>query len=316
MDPMVDLIERSEHLFLAGVVLSHATQRHRAQIEAQLAKGSRFRFLVLDPDSPDVDAIAKSFDLLPNQVRDDIRATLRDIEILGNKTLAGQTGSVEVRLLCREPSFSFALSNPESQKGYFCAGLRAYGHRSTTRPHFVLRAPDNWFYYFKENCEALWAAAAPWHGDPKAIKPVAQKAGVVPYRLSREGQTEVAVITARANPARWIFPVGDVNRGETLSEAAARECQEESGCVVEIVSKLGLLEFDVGDVISRMTFFAGLVKRETSYREKDRQLKWVKLPELAQELSRRLGSNPWFKKARSNRLMQPTQNAALLISGD
>lgn len=74
-------------------------------------------------------------------------------------------GSVEVRLLVREPAFSFALSDPKSSAGVFTAGLRVYGHSSSTRPFWVLRPSDRWFHFFVESCEKLWNASQPWELD-------------------------------------------------------------------------------------------------------------------------------------------------------
>ena len=59
-----------------------------------------------------------------------------------------------------------------------------------------------------------------------------QKAGVVAYRQEPDGTYATLLITARRQRAAWIFPVGTVDPGETLEQAAARECMEESGYTV------------------------------------------------------------------------------------
>lgn len=84
---------------------------------------------------------------------------------------------------------------------------------------------------------------------------VTQKAGVVVYHHKINGEIEVLLITARTNPQSWIFPVGTVDPGETLQETAARECEEESGYIVEVGPKLGMIDLDKGDSIDRLTFF-------------------------------------------------------------
>ena len=59
-----------------------------------------------------------------------------------------------------------------------------------------------------------------------------QKAGVVAYRQEPDGTYAILIITARRQRDAWIFPVGTVDPGETLEQAAARECMEESGYTV------------------------------------------------------------------------------------
>ena len=58
---------------------------------------------------------------------------------------------------------------------------------------------------------------------------------------------EEAVLLRRAhNPGKglWTFPGGFVNRGEVVSEAAAREAREEAGIVVAVDSLLGVYSFE------------------------------------------------------------------------
>ena len=281
IEPIINLIGHSDDLLLAGVALGFAAQRHRSQLLTQIEKGARLRFLVLDPNSSDIDAMAKMFEVPSEQIRDDIRVTLRDLDVLKEKAKTLRSGLVEVRLLLREPSFSFAISNPKSPSGYFSAGLRLYGQRSTTRPYFILKASDMWFHLFVDSCENLWNDSPSWPRDKETLKPISQRAGVVAYRLKESSEVEILLITARINPQKWIFPVGMVDSGESLQQTAARECAEESGFSVEVGPKLGRVEFDEGTSINRMNFFIARVTGELENYETDRQRKWVQLSELA-----------------------------------
>jgi 8-oxo-dGTP pyrophosphatase MutT (NUDIX family) len=124
---------------------------------------------------------------------------------------------------------------------------------------------------------------------------MSRKAGVVVWRRADngtgtlEGTLEILLITARRHPDSWIFPVGTVDPGETLQQAAARECAEESGYTVEVGSLLAEIivpkEADQtpasGTVDSQhFTFFAAQLTGELSTYETDRQRRWVSLPQL------------------------------------
>lgn len=116
-------------------------------------------------------------------------------------------------------------------------------------------------------------------------KPIVPKAGVVPYRRDAAGGVELLLITARQVPGSWIFPVGTVDPGETLAQTAARECVEESGCVVSVTDELGFVDLDKGHAIHRLTFFAAAVIGETAERESDRARRWVPLTEVVDEVA-------------------------------
>lgn len=110
-----------------------------------------------------------------------------------------------------------------------------------------------------------------------------QKAGIVAHKPTLDGTVEILVITARMHPDEWIFPVGSVEPGETLVEAAARECEEESGYIVEVGAELGFISSKRDG--SPMTFFLGTSIGENPVYESDRQRKWVRPPELLTNLT-------------------------------
>lgn len=47
------------------------------------------------------------------------------------------------------------------------------------------------------------------------------------------------VVLRRNKAGKWIFPKGHVDPGETTAQTAAREAEEETGLVVEIVEPVG-----------------------------------------------------------------------------
>ncbi len=95
------------------------------------------------------------------------------------------------------------------------------------------------------------------------------------------------LITSRKHPQSWIFPVGTVEAGESLEQAAARECAEESGYTVEVGPLLAELELpDEADrTVRRFIFFAANITGEYATYEIDRQRRWVPLSEVGESVA-------------------------------
>lgn len=106
-------------------------------------------------------------------------------------------------------------------------------------------------------------------------KPQKEKAGVVVYRYKDGGEPFILVVSARKFKNQWVFPVGSVEKGESLEAAARRECEEESGYKVEIGLMLPSFQFEGNNIIKRFTFFMATVVGETHQWEKDRERKWL-----------------------------------------
>lgn len=108
--------------------------------------------------------------------------------------------------------------------------------------------------------------------EPKLAE---QQAGIAAYRRAVDGTVEILLVTALSHPTSWIFPMGSVKAGESLREAAARECVEESGYRVEPGSFVTTLDLHKDDGIHRVSFFAGTVVGEAQERETERDRRWV-----------------------------------------
>ena len=116
----------------------------------------------------------------------------------------------------------------------------------------------------------------------KKIK-IKQKAGIVACRLTAAGTMEFLLVTARVDPTTWVFPVGTVDPGETLREAAARECVEESGYLVDVGVQVAQFELqrEKKHRVDDFTFFLGRLRGETAEYEHDRERRWVAATDAA-----------------------------------
>ncbi len=120
-----------------------------------------------------------------------------------------------------------------------------------------------------------------------------EKAGVVLYRHQDEDEPHVLVVSARKFKNQWVFPVGSVKKGESLAQAAKRECEEESGYQVQIGQKLPPVQVSESGKTTRFTFFLATLAGESDHWETDRTRKWLPvsrvadvLPELFQQVAR------------------------------
>jgi len=116
-------------------------------------------------------------------------------------------------------------------------------------------------------------------------KNVKNKAGVVVYRENDKGETEVLLVSARKHKGSWVFPVGTVEDHETLQVTAARECEEESGYIVEVEDEVGTVKNSNKNGINYYTFYKARVLQETDDFEDDRERRWVELGELQENIA-------------------------------
>ena len=78
-------------------------------------------------------------------------------------------------------------------------------------------------------------------------KKVLQAGGIIVY-----GEH---VVLRRNKAAKWIFPKGHVEPGETTAQTAAREAEEETGLLVEVVEEAGSVKFKTEDEKVEVEYF-------------------------------------------------------------
>ncbi|MDP4510508.1 NUDIX domain-containing protein [Nonomuraea turcica] len=73
--------------------------------------------------------------------------------------------------------------------------------------------------------------------DPDAPKPTSRKASASVFVRDDGGRL---LMLRRTDNDLWTIPTGGVKRGETVAQAAARECREETGLDVEVTGLVGV----------------------------------------------------------------------------
>jgi 8-oxo-dGTP pyrophosphatase MutT (NUDIX family) len=73
--------------------------------------------------------------------------------------------------------------------------------------------------------------------DPDAPKPTSRKPSASVYVTDDAG---AILLLRRTDTGRWTIPTGGLKKGETISQCAVRECQEETGLTVEVTGLVGV----------------------------------------------------------------------------
>jgi ADP-ribose pyrophosphatase YjhB (NUDIX family) len=84
-----------------------------------------------------------------------------------------------------------------------------------------------------------------WH-DPDAPKPTSRKPSASVMVRNSEGDL---LLLRRPDSGRWTIPTGGLKKNETLTQCAIRECREETGLDIEVISLVGMFS-DPGHVIA------------------------------------------------------------------
>ena len=115
--------------------------------------------------------------------------------------------------------------------------------------------------------------------------PTYRKAGVVVRRSVPDGEDEILLVSARRHAGSWVFPAGTVEDGEVAAQAAARECEEESGYTVKTGPEVGSVTVPGDGWKKSFVFFSATVTGEVERKEMDRQRRWVPVSSLEDEVA-------------------------------
>lgn len=137
-----------------------------------------------------------------------------------------------------------------------------------------------------------------------------------------EEQDVIAVIEVK-DGAYHKIPGGGLEGEESLKEAVAREAMEEAGCEVEIIDRIGEIEFEFPDVPGRFNHsVCFLARKQKEYpspcftdeeKSKKFRLIWVTLDQ-AIELFEELATDHPFEIAMNNRDLEFVKKAKEYIT--
>jgi 8-oxo-dGTP pyrophosphatase MutT (NUDIX family) len=73
--------------------------------------------------------------------------------------------------------------------------------------------------------------------DPRAPKPTSRKPSASAFVTDDAG---AILLIRRTDTGQWTIPTGGLKKGETISQCAIRECEEETGLRVEVTGLVGV----------------------------------------------------------------------------
>lgn len=157
--PFAERVGNAKEIWLFGTSLEAMVAYHSGVFVKKLKESASLRFLLMDPQSPSVDARAHGLFSAskPEILRGDIERTIARIRQM--KHACGSC-SVSVRLTSFVPSHALVLIDPNSREGIIIVELYPYLVTSSDRPHFELtRADTKWYGFFLDQYESVWREA-------------------------------------------------------------------------------------------------------------------------------------------------------------
>jgi hypothetical protein len=165
IEPFERFLGRGRDVLISGVALNSIAGPRREFFRRMILQGSHLRFLLLDPDSPSLGAIAYSHGMSPEALKSDILGALNHLALLEGITSTGhvQQGSIEVRLLQAIPNISIVMRDSDRAIGEIRCELHIYKTDTTERPSFRLTPDDEEIYRrYRDAIDRLWNDSKQW----------------------------------------------------------------------------------------------------------------------------------------------------------
>jgi 8-oxo-dGTP pyrophosphatase MutT (NUDIX family) len=114
---------------------------------------------------------------------------------------------------------------------------------------------------------------------------VIQAAGGILHREISSG--DEVLIVHRKRYGDWTLPKGKLKPGESFTEAALREVEEETGCSVHLGEYLGAIGYPVGDRPKVVLFWRMSVKEQNAIKDTGevKEVTWLRIADAMQRLT-------------------------------
>lgn len=158
MPPLERYLEGARELLVCGGSLAGLVPEYREFLR-EISETCDLRFVLFNPDSPALEAVAKWAGARPERFKKEIEVTLL---ILGE--LIANGAPMKVRLNNSIPALSVMIVDGSAPHGKIRVGVHPHRCPPSRRPFFELtRREDERFYpLFYERYQGLWEETEPW----------------------------------------------------------------------------------------------------------------------------------------------------------
>lgn len=164
--PFEKYAKDAQEISVSGGTLAQLVPRYRDFFEQKARSGCKLRFILVNPDSAAIEAIARWAAAPPDRAKKEIGVSLSHLKQLK------KTGcDIEVRLNNSIPALTVMIFDASQTHGRIRVDLQLYQCSPARRPYFELtHAPfdeqeEDLFQNFLCQFETLWSQSEPWNGD-------------------------------------------------------------------------------------------------------------------------------------------------------
>jgi hypothetical protein len=158
--------EDATDLWLVGVSLTTIIRTNYSSMDRKLRAGHTIKALLVHPEGPAVEMAEMRAFAPPNieRARNEITAALQYLCNLSQVA----PGKLEIRTIQHPLGHGTIARDPESASGTIYIQNYPFKTEAGSRPKFVLRAKDGfWYDFFKQELHNLWENGTEWHGVDK-----------------------------------------------------------------------------------------------------------------------------------------------------
>lgn len=160
--PFSQRVEGKRDVFVFAISANSLLSQNSRAIQNALTKGTNFRFLLVSPDNPSLEAASHSSPSAAS-VETQVQWIQHSVEMLRHISQDNTKGKLELRYFSGIPTTSLIAYDADTDNGSIQVEPHAFRQTPADRPLFnlQLQSKNEWYSYYKEVIEDLWDTSTP-----------------------------------------------------------------------------------------------------------------------------------------------------------